>query len=395
LKSSGIRVYDTLRRRLVPLPVATVDGGPLVRLYVCGVTPYESGHMGHAFTFCAFDVLVRHLEAKGLRVFYVQNVTDVDDPLFERARRDGVDWKDLAEREQAALVRDMARLGWRPPDVMPRVSEEIPGILAAAEALAAQGFAYHAADGSLYFEASRYAGFGQLSGRSRRSMLAKLRAEELLGTKGPGTKRDWLDFPLWRPSAPDEPSWASAYGAGRPGWHIECSAMAMRHLGEQVELHGGGRDLIFSHHESERAQSESLTGCVPFARAWMHAGMVRYDGHKMSKSLGNLVNIRQALERASPAGLRVYLASHHYRRDWTFSWSGLEAAEGLVRRIAALPADGRPARELAADFDGALDSDLDTPAAIGVLRRAVRLRDGSAARRMLDVLAGTASLDRY
>jgi L-cysteine:1D-myo-inositol 2-amino-2-deoxy-alpha-D-glucopyranoside ligase len=388
-----MRVYDTLARRLVPLPLAMVDGHPLLRLYVCGVTPYESGHLGHAFTFCSFDVLIRHLEAKGVRVRYVQNVTDVDDPLFERARRDGVDWKDLAEREQAVLVRDMARLGWRPPDVMPRVSEEIPGILAAAEALAAKGFAYHAADGSLYFEASRYQGFGKLSRRSRRSMLAKLKDEELLGARGPGAKRDWLDFPLWRPSAPDEPAWASAYGAGRPGWHIECSAMAMRHLGEQLEVHGGGRDLVFSHHESERAQSESLTGCVPFARAWMHVGLVRYQGRKMSKSLGNLVNIRQALERASPAGLRIYLAAHHYRRDWAFSWAGLESAERLVRRIAELPVDARPARELLAAFDSALNADLDTPAAIGVLRRAVALKDGTAARRMLEVLAGTASLD--
>jgi len=389
-----MRVHDTLSRRLIPLPVVTVDGRPQVRLYVCGVTPYESGHMGHAFTFCAFDVLVRHLEGKGITVRYVQNVTDVDDPLFERARRDGVGWKELAEREEARLVRDMGRLGWRPPDHMPRVSEEIPGILAAAEALAAKGFAYPAADGSLYFEASRYPGFGRLSGRSRRSMLAKLRDEELLGSRGAGAKRDWLDFPLWRPSAAGEPSWPSAYGDGRPGWHIECSAMSMRHLGEQVEIHGGGRDLVFSHHESERAQSESLTGCVPFARAWMHVGLVRYQGRKMSKSLGNLVNVGQALERASPAGLRIYLAAHHYRRDWTFSWDGLAAAERLVRRVAALPTDARPARDLVAAFDAALDDDLDTPAALRVVRRAVALRDGSAAGRMLEVLAGTASLDR-
>ena len=388
------RVFDTLAGRLVPLPLAEEDGHPLLRLYVCGVTPYESGHMGHAFTFCSFDVLVRHLEAQGVRVRYVQNVTDVDDPLFERARRDGVGWKELAEREQASLVRDMSRLGWRPPDQMPRVSEEIPGIIAAAEALAAQGFAYPAADGSLYFEAARYPGFGQLSRRSRRSMLAKLRDEELLGVKGPQAKRDWLDFPLWRPSAEGEPSWESAYGIGRPGWHIECSAMAMRHLGEQVEVHGGGRDLVFSHHESERAQSESLTGCVPFARAWMHVGMVRYQGRKMSKSLGNLVNIRQALERSSPAGLRLYLAMHHYRRDWTFSWPGLEAAERLVRRLALLPTDGRPEKALTEAFDAALDADLDTPAAVSVLRKAVARRDGSAARRMLEVLAGSASLER-
>jgi len=245
----------------------------------------------------------------------------------------------------------------------------------------------------VYFDASSYKEFGKLSGRSRRSMLAKLRDEELLGVKGPGAKRDWLDFPLWRPSSPGEPSWPSAYGAGRPGWHIECSAMSMRYLGEQVDIHGGGRDLVFSHHESERAQSESLTGCVPFARAWMHTGMVRYQGTKMSKSLGNLVNVRQSLERVSPAALRIYLASHHYRRDWTFSWAGLEAAGRFADRIAALPSGASPSADLLRAFNAALDNDLDTPAALGILRKAVREKDGGAARRMLEVLAGTASLE--
>ena len=390
-----MRVYDTLARRTVPLPLSKDERGrPQLKLYVCGVTPYESGHLGHAFTFCAFDVLVRALEARGISVRYIQNVTDVDDPLFERARQVGIDWKVLAEREEASLVRDMAELGWRPPDVMPRVSEEIHGILAAAEALAAEGFAYPAADGRLYFAASSYPGFGKLSGRSRRSMLAKLRDEELLGEKGPGAKRDWLDFPLWRPSEADQPSWPSAYGSGRPGWHIECSAMAMRYLGEQVDIHGGGRDLVFSHHESERAQSESLTGCVPFARAWLHTGMVRYQGTKMSKSLGNLVNVRQALERVSPAALRLYLASHHYRRDWTFRWAGLDSAGRFAARIAALPAGGPPSPELLRAFAGALDDDLDTPAAARVLRRALKAKDGGAARRMLEILAGSASLER-
>ena len=329
-----------------------------------------------------------------MKVRYVQNVTDVDDPLFERARRDGVDWKSLAEREEAGLVRDMAELGWRPPDVMPRVSEEIHGILAAAEALAAEGFAYPAADGSVYFEAARYPGFGKLSRRSRRSMMAKLRDESLLGVKGPGAKRDWLDFPLWRPSAPGEPSWPSAYGSGRPGWHIECSAMSMRYLGEQVDIHGGGRDLVYSHHESELAQSESLTGCVPFARAWLHVGMVRYQGTKMSKSLGNLVNVRQSLERVSPAALRLYLASHQYRHDWSFNWKGLEAAGRFADRIAALPGGSKPNPALLRAFKAALDDDLDTPAALKVIREAVKEKDGAAARRMLEVVAGTASLER-
>ena len=319
-------------------------------------------------------------------------MTDVDDPLFERARRDGVHWKALAEHEQASLERDMAILGWRPPDVMPRVSEEIPSIVAAAEALANEGFAYPAADGSLYFDAARYRGFGDLSRRSRRSMLAKLRDESLLGVKGPQAKRDWLDFPLWRPSNEGEPSWPSPYGMGRPGWHIECSAMSTRHLGQQVDVHGGGRDLIFSHHESERAQSESLTGCAPFARAWMHTGLVRYEGTKMSKSLGNLVNVKQSLERVSPAALRIYLASHHYRHDWSFSWKGLESAGAFAGRVAGLPTRGKPSAGLMAEFNAALDDDLDTPRALRVLRLAVKRSEGGAARAMLDTLAGTASL---
>jgi cysteinyl-tRNA synthetase len=225
-------------------------------------------------------------------------------------------------------------------------------------------------------------------------MLRKLREEGLLGERGPGAKRDWLDFPLWRPSAPDEPSWPSPYGDGRPGWHIECSAMAMHYLGEQIDVHGGGRDLVFSHHESELAQSEALTGCVPFARAWMHAGMVRHEGAKMSKSLGNLVNIRQALARVSPAAVRLYFAAHRYRHDWTFSWAALEAMGRFADRLATLASSGPPDGGLLRDFEAALDHDLDTRAALRPLREAVRRKDGASARRMLETLAGTASLDR-
>src|SRR5947209_14486402 len=301
--------------------------------------------MGHAFTFSMFDVLVRFLEANGRRVKYVQNITDVDDPLFERARRDKIDWRELAGRETQVHIRDMTTLGWRPPDVMPRVSEEIASILAATNKLNAKGFAYRT--DALYFDASKYRGFGKLSHLSRRSMLRKLRAEDLLGNVGSGGKQDPLDFALWRSSAPDEPAWPSKFGPGRPGWHIECTAMSMHYLGEQVDIHGGGRDLVFSHHESERAQSESLTGKVPFAGIWMHAGLVRYDGRKMSKSLGNLVYVSQALERAPAAAVRLYLASHRYGRDWEFSWSGLAQAARLAERLGALlagePATGVPA----------------------------------------------------
>src|SRR2546425_399828 len=287
--------------------------------------------MGHAFTFSMFDVLVRFLEANGQRVKYVQNITDVDDPLFERARREGVDWRELAGRETQVHIRDMTVLGWRQPDVMPRVSDEIKQILAAASKLHSLGFAYRT--NALYFDVSKYRGYGRLSHLTRRSMLRKLRHEDLLGVVGPEAKQDPLDFALWRGSRPDEPAWPSKFGDGRPGWHIECTAMAMHYLGEQIDIHGGGRDLQFSHHESERAQSESLTGKKPFARAWVHTGLVRYEGHKMSKSRGNLVKVSQALQRAPAAAVRLYLVSHRYGRDWTFEWKGLTRSARFIERI--------------------------------------------------------------
>jgi L-cysteine:1D-myo-inositol 2-amino-2-deoxy-alpha-D-glucopyranoside ligase len=367
-------------------------------MYVCGVTPYDSGHMGHAFTFTIFDVLVRYIESTGTRVKYVQNVTDVDDPLFERARRDGVDWRELADRETKVHLRDMTTLGWRPPDAMPRVSDEIPGILAAAAKLEKSGHTYET--DNLYFDASSYPGYGRLSHRTRRSMLRKLRDDDLLGRVEPGAKRDALDFALWRGSRPDEPAWPSKFGEGRPGWHIECSVMAMRYLGDQIDIHGGGRDLVFSHHESERAQSETLTGKKPFAQAWVHTGMVRYHGRKMSKSLGNLVHVSQALQRAPAAAVRLYLVSHRYGRDWDFSWAGLARAARFVERMRKLLADderagGRkaaPDRRLMAEFNAALADDLDTARAVRALRAAVRQKDASAARAMEAVLLGTASL---
>jgi len=367
-------------------------------MYVCGVTPYDSGHMGHAFTFMIFDVLVRFFEANGTRVKYVQNITDVDDPLFERARRDDVDWRELADRETKVHIRDMTVLGWRPPDRMPRVSEEIPRILGAAAKLKSSGHAYKT--DALYFDTRTYPKFGQLSRRTRRSMLRKLREEELLGTVGPGAKRDPLDFVLWRGSRPDEPAWPSKFGAGRPGWHIECSVMAMRYLGPRIDIHGGGRDLVFSHHESERAQSESLTGKAPFAKAWVHTGMVRYHGHKMSKSLGNLVKLSQALQRAPAAAVRLYLVSHRYRRDWEFGWAGLARAARVIERMRKLLADDArarkprtmPGRALMAEFNAALADDLDTPRAVRALRAAMRQKDAAAVRAMREVLLGTAAL---
>ena len=377
------------------------DGRPELRLYVCGVTPYDTGHMGHAFTFCAFDVLVRWVEAAGIRVRYVQNVTDVDDPLFDRARRDGVDWRELAAGELARHIRDMDLLGWRRPDFMPRVSNEIEGIVAAVERLGDLGLAYQT--DAVYFPVDRFRGYGEVSHRSRLSMLRKLRDEGSLGTVGVDAKRDPLDFALWRRSGPGEPEWPSHFGPGRPGWHIECSAMAMRYLGDQIDVHGGGRDLRFSHHESERAQSESLTGKAPFARAWMHTGMVRYEGRKMSKSLGNLVVVEEALERAPAGAVRLYLAMHRYRGDWEFQWAGLDAAANLCLDLARLLAADRAEVDTSvrptgaaapgvAQFAAAMDDDLDTPRAVRALRAAVHGRDALGAQWMAAVLCGEARL---
>lgn len=359
--------------------------------------------MGHAFTFSIFDVLVRFIEANRGRVKYVQNITDVDDPLFERARRDGIDWRELAERETKVHIRDMTALGWRPPDVMPRVSDEIDQILAASSKLHALGYAYRT--DALYFDASKYRGFGRLSHLSHRSMLRKLRHEGLLGTVGPNAKRDPLDFALWHASKPDEPAWPSKFGAGRPGWHIECTAMSIHYLGKQIDIHGGGRDLQFSHHESERAQSESLTGKKPFARAWMHTGLVRYEGHKMSKSRGNLVKLSQALQRAPAAAVRLYLVSHRYGRDWSFNWHGLARSARLIERMRKFLADDAreakkkkraakapPGRALMAEFNAALADDLDMPRAVRALRAALRQRDAAAVRAMQEILLGSASL---
>ena len=402
---SELRVYDTARRGLMPLPTSRTSSSPTLKLYVCGITPYDSGHIGHAFTYCAFDVLVRWVEASGVRVRYVQNVTDVDDPLFVRARRDRVRWRDLARRQTAGFRRDMSRLGWRQPDVMPRASTEIPVILRAIRRLDRRGYSY--ATDALYFEVEKYSRFGQLSRLSHPAMMRALHQRGLAGKVAPDARHNPLDFQLWRSSEPGEPTWPSPYGAGRPGWHIQCSAMAMEHLGYPIDVHGAGRDLVFPHHESERAQSEALTGRAPFARAWMHTGMVRYQGAKMSKSLGNLVLVRQALEKASPAGLRLYLASHRYRHDWGFSWEGLAAAASLADAIGAAvgasrsqrdPDAGRDApaldRDLWADFKAAMDDDLNTPRAIRVLRRALLQRRPAAVRRMAGILCGRASYRR-
>ena len=346
-----MRLYDTARRDVVPF-----EPGPTVKMYTCGITPYDAAHMGHAATYLAYDVLQRRLRDLGHRTQCVRNVTDVDDDILRKARELGVHYLDLAAEEISRFDADIAALGLLPAFSEPRATSAVPDILGFIGMVLESGHAYRSA-GAVYFDVSSFDRFGQLSRYDRATMLEL--AAERGGNPDDPAKRDPLDFVLWQPSAPGEPSWESLWGPGRPGWHIECSALAMRELGETIDLHGGGSDLIFPHHECEAAQSEAATGAV-FVRHWMHVGMVRLDGTKMSKSLGNLVFVHDLLKEWEPAAVRLAVISHHYRHDW--NWN-----DDLVReasdRLAAWRAAGEGDGALA-EVRAALDEDLDTPAAV-------------------------------
>ncbi|MBO0894685.1 MAG: cysteine--tRNA ligase, partial [Acidimicrobiales bacterium] len=282
-----MRLYDTARQQVVPF-----EPGPRVTMYTCGITPYDAAHLGHAATYLTYDVLMRRLQDRGHETRCVRNVTDVDDDILRRSRELGVFYLDLAAEEMARFDADMQALGLLPVWSEPRATSAIPDILGFIGMVLDRGYAYRAG-GAVYFSVSSYPRFGQVSHLGREEMLAL--AAERGGKPDDPHKRDPLDFVLWQPSAADEPAWESLWGPGRPGWHIECSALALRELGTTIDLHGGGTDLIFPHHECEAAQSEAATG-EPFVRHWMHTPMVRLDGEKMSKSLGNLVFVHDLLK---------------------------------------------------------------------------------------------------
>jgi L-cysteine:1D-myo-inositol 2-amino-2-deoxy-alpha-D-glucopyranoside ligase len=384
-----LRLHDARRGETVPFE--PLDGEP-VGLYVCGVTPYDTGHLGHAFTYVSFDVLHRYLEYLGHDVRYVQNLTDVDDDLLRKARELGEDYLALGNRHVTTFLTEMAALNWLPPDRYPRATEHIGEMQTLIGALLDRGHAYRAGE-HVYFSIDSDPHYGELSHLPREAMLPI--ANERGNVPDLPGKRDPLDFVLWQPSAPDEPAWPSPWGAGRPGWHIECSAMSMTYLGERFEIHGGGADLIFPHHESEIAQSEGATGKRPFVSYWMHAGMLAHEGEKMSKSLGNLVLVRDLLRSYSGDAIRLYLASHHYRSEIDFCEADLEAsAEAAARlRHACLSAELhepfapamphgdqlRPIVALHRDrFLAAMDEDLDTPAALPELHALAALCGGGA-----------------
>ncbi len=370
-----LRLHDARRGEVVPFE--PIDGEP-IGLYVCGVTPYDTGHLGHAFTYVSFDVLHRYLEYLGHDVQYVQNLTDVDDDLLRKARELGEDYIELGNRHVTTFLTEMAALNWLPPDRLTRATEHIPEMLALIGLLLDRGHAY-LAEGHAYFSVNSDPHYGELSKLTAVEMLPI--ANERGNVPDMPGKRDPLDFVLWQPSAADEPSWPSPWGAGRPGWHIECSAMSMTYLGERFEIHGGGLDLIFPHHESEIAQSEGATGQRPFVSYWMHTGMLSHEGDKMSKSLGNLVLVRDLLASYPGDAIRHYLISRHYRAEVHYDHAALEASvlqAGRLRfacRVAedleplapalAIPAELHPiVAEHRTRFLAAMDDDLDTPAAL-------------------------------
>ena len=374
-----MRLFDTLSRS-----VRDLAPGPTVRLYVCGITPYDSTHLGHAFTYITFDALIRVLEHRGHAVRYVRNVTDVDDDILRKAAELGVDYLDLARGEMARFDRDLAALDLRAPDVEPRATETVPAIARAVRGLVDRGVAYPTGDGRVYVDTGAAPQFGRLSRLAREEALRQF-AEKGGDPDAPG-KRDALDFLLWQPSAPGEPAWDSDFGPGRPGWHIECSVMAQEHLGPTIDIHGGGNDLVFPHHEAEIVQAEALTGQKPFARFWVHTGMVAMDGEKMSKSLGNLVFVGDLLERVEPGALRRYLLEHHYRGDWTFSEDEL-AESARAYKVWGDAAGGTGRRpDLVEAYHAALDDDLDIPAAIGVLDAAAAAGAGATLRELAPCL---------
>ena len=355
-----LRLYDTARREIVPFnPPHTV------RMYVCGITPYDSTHLGHAAQFLTYDLLIRRLEELGHEVRMVRNITDVDDSILPKARELGVPYLELAAAETARFRSDMAALEMRPPVAEPRATEAVPKIIDCVGRLLDKGNAY-ISGGSVYFDVSTFPDFGKLSHYPEDRMIKLARSRG--GNPDDPHRRAPLDFVLWQPSLTDEPAWRAPFGAGRPGWHIECSCMVLHEHGPTIDLHGGGTDLIFPHHECEIAQSESLTG-EPLSRHWMHSAMVNYEGEKMSKSLGNLVFVSDLLKVADPRAIRLALIRHHYRSGFEWYDTDLDEAVALLHRLlaAASKPDGPDPTSFADRVRDAIDSDLDAPRALEAL----------------------------
>lgn len=356
----SLRIYNSLTRRLEPFEPRQPGQ---VNMYVCGPTVYDYIHIGNARPLIFFDVVRRYLEVLGYRVHYVMNYTDVDDKLIKRANELGCTVPELAERFIRAFNEDREALRVRPATVHPRVTENIPEIIAFIEGLMAKGYAYESG-GDVYFRTGKFPGYGKLSHKNLDELLYGIRVEVDERKESP------QDFVLWKKAKPGEPYWPSPWGDGRPGWHIECSAMARKYAGETLDIHGGGHDLQFPHHECEIAQSEALTG-QPLARYWMHNGFVNINHEKMSKSLGNVVNVRELLRRTTPYAIRYLMLASHYRSPLNFSEETVKQAENSVARLANCR-DNLRHRLTTVGVAGTVDDPFEDPA---LLERVNRLED--------------------
>ncbi len=345
-----------------------VPEGKEIKMYVCGVTPYDSCHIGHAMSYIIFDMVRRYLAFRGYKVKYVQNFTDIDDKIIARANERGIPAKAMAEEFINEYFEDMDALNIMRADIYPLATEEVPDIIRVVQALIDKGFAYEL-NGDVYFRVQKADNYGKLSHRKLDDMRAGARIEI------DENKEYALDFAVWKAAKPGEPSWESPWGLGRPGWHIECSVMAQKYLGNTIDIHGGGQDLVFPHHENEIAQSEAYTGVIPFVKFWMHNGLLQLDREKMSKSLGNLITVKEILQKASADALRLFVLSSHYRSPLTFSDEGLVAMErGADRLLRAAqleineaqgaPLDAEPYRKR---FIDAMDDDFNSAQAVACL----------------------------
>jgi cysteinyl-tRNA synthetase len=390
-----MKIYNTLsgqKEEFEPI-------GDEVKMYVCGVTPYDNSHFGHALSYVFFDTIRRYLKYRGYKVKYVQNITDIDDKIIKRANQRGISTVELAGKYTESFSEDMKSLNVMPPDITPHATGEIEMIIKVIEGLIEKGYAYVTDDGSVYFRVTRDEDYGKLSHRTLDMMQAGARIE--VGE----TKEHPMDFALWKASKPEEPFWESPWGKGRPGWHIECTAMSLKYLGEQIDIHGGGQDLIFPHHENEIAQAESYTGKSPFARYWMHNGFLQLGAEKMSKSTGNLVSIKEALAEHSADAIRIFILGSLYRSPLSFSWEGMESGEkGAERLSRALNRENAPqsgtqplnAESYRDTFIEYMDDDFNTAQGLSVifdLARAINQaadegRDITEAQNILHELAG-------
>ncbi len=357
-----VRLRDTLTDQLVELPPPPYE----VKLYVCGITPYSGSHIGHAVPAIVFDSLVRYLDYRGYGVRHVTNFTDIDDKLIDRAEQTGTTVKALADQYSEQYLGSLKRMNVRPATSYPRATEEIGRIVEITGGLIERGFAY-ASGGDVYYRVRRKADYGKLSHRRVDDLKSGARIDPT------ELKEDPLDFALWKGAKPGEPSWESPWGPGRPGWHIECSAMSYGHLGEQIDIHGGGADLIFPHHENEIAQTEGFTGKDPFSRIWMHNALLQMGSEKMSKSVGNIVDLDAVVDRWGADGVRLFILSSHYRSPLTYTEEALDAARAGAERLREAAfleggtgdlADAGDARER---FERAMDEDLGTSQAVAIL----------------------------